>query len=85
MFNPNTPKRFKKLLAKIFDVPYRERIGKYLGKRIDEDSNKSKMFRELVDKLNSRGIQGTHAPDSCEQKWPHHDHGKLSLARFLDM
>ncbi|KAF7801724.1 reverse transcriptase [Senna tora] len=51
IFSPNTPRRFKRTLASILGANTSNKLGKYLGVKVDNRLNSAELFKELIEKV----------------------------------
>ncbi|KAF7834830.1 ABC transporter G family member 39-like [Senna tora] len=54
IFNPNTPRQFKRFMASGLQVSVVNQLGMYLGTKIDSFQNKTDVYKEIVDKFNGK-------------------------------
>ncbi|KAF7842464.1 putative RNA-directed DNA polymerase [Senna tora] len=54
VFSPNTPRQFKRFMASGFGVTTTTQLGRYLGTNIDLHQNKTEVYKEIVEKIQSK-------------------------------
>ncbi|KAF7820537.1 ribonuclease H [Senna tora] len=51
IFSPNTPRQFKRIMASTLGAKTSNKLGKYLGVKIDSRFNSADLFNDLVEKV----------------------------------
>ncbi|KAF7815046.1 reverse transcriptase [Senna tora] len=54
IFSPNTPCQFKKFMAKTLGAHISNKLGRYLGVQIEERFNSEDLFKQLMEKIESK-------------------------------
>ncbi|KAF7841604.1 putative RNA-directed DNA polymerase [Senna tora] len=54
IFSPNTPRQFKRIMSTTLGAKTSNKLGKYLGVKVDNKVNSAELYKELVEKLESK-------------------------------
>ncbi|KAF7835780.1 ribonuclease H [Senna tora] len=54
IFSPNTPRQFKRIMSATLGAKTSNKLGKYLGVNVDNKVNSVELYKELVEKLESK-------------------------------
>ncbi|KAF7802434.1 uncharacterized protein G2W53_041545 [Senna tora] len=54
IFSPNTPRQFKRMMASILGAKTSNKLGRYLGVKVDNRFNSANLFNEMVEKVESK-------------------------------